>query len=185
MLTLERAHGARVDAELRSRFPQLPEPLVLPWSELPVLGLDRETPWLYGPIERDPLAASYGRTVVPRREIRRLRKLAAWEVPFQRIAIAHELDPDGAVRDLLPELRNGPRTCTDAVASAVVGPQPVHPAVRGTARLLDAIVGQRLGKAMAGALATALDPIVLGAVGMPETTHGQLALFYPLSAWRW
>jgi hypothetical protein len=185
MLTLEKAHGATVDSRLRDRFPQLPDPLVLPWSELPVLGLDRETPWLYGPIERDPLAAPHGRTVVPRREIRRLRKLAAWDVPFQRIAVAHELDPDGAVRDLLPELRTGPRTCTDAVATAVVGPQPVHPAVRGTARLLDAIAGRGVGTAMARALATALDPIIFGVVGMPETVQGEPALFYPLSAWRW
>jgi hypothetical protein len=38
---------------------------------------------------------------------------------------------------------------------------------------------------MARALATALDPIIFGVVGMPDTVQGQLALFYPLSAWRW
>lgn len=185
MLTLEKAHGATVDAHLRWRFPQLPDPLVLPWSELPVLGLDRETPWLYGPIERDPLTTARGRAALPRWEIRRLRKLASWGVPFQRLAFAHELDPDGAVRDLLPTLRDGPRTCTDAVARAVVGPQPVHPAVRGTARVLDAVVGRKAVVKIAGVLASMLDPIIFGVVGLPDTTHGRLALFYPLAAWKW
>ena len=185
MLTLEKAHGAAADARLRWRFPQLPDPLVLPWSELPVLGLDRETPWLYGPIERDPLTTGDGRAVLPRREIARLRAMAASAVPFQRLAFAHELDPDGAVRDLLPTLREGPRTCTDAVARAVVGPQPAHPAVRGTARMLDAMVGHRSAAKVVRVLTRMLDPIVFGVVGLPDTSHGRLALFYPLAAWTW
>lgn len=184
MLTLDKRHGAEVDARLRWRFPQLPSPLVLPFSELPVLGLDDETPWLYGPMERDPLAVN-SRVAIPRRELRRLRTATGWGVPFQRVAFAHELDPAGGVRDLVPELVNGPRTCTDEVAWAVVGPQPVHPAVRGTARALDAVIGRRAMTAVAGALAATLDPIVLGVIGMPDTEHGRLALFYPLSAWRW
>jgi hypothetical protein len=185
VLTLEKAHGAAADAQLRLRFPQLPEPLVLPWSELPVLGLDRETPWLYGPIERDPLTTADGRAVLPRREIGRLRTIAASAVPFQRLAFAHELDPDGAVYELLPILREGPRTCTDAVARAVVGPQPAHPAVRGTARVLDAMVGRRAATKLARAVTMVLDPIIFGVVGLPGTTHGRLALFYPLAAWTW
>lgn len=184
MLTLEQAHGARADAQLRWKHPELPQPLVLPWSELPVLGLDRATPWLYAPVERDPLATPRGRTVMPRREIRRLRSAAGWGVPFQRVAIAHELDPDGAVQELLPTLGDGPRTCSDAIARAVVGPQPAHPAVRGTARALNTLAGAGRVAALAG-LAAVLDPIVFGVIGMPDTVHGQLALFYPISAWRW
>lgn len=183
MLTLDRAYGATVHSGLKWRFPQLPDPLVLPWSELPVLGLDRETPWLYSSIERDPLLTTRGRAVLPRGEIRRLRKLAAGDLPFQRLASAHELDPDGAVRDLLPELHGGPRTCTDAVARAVVGPQPVHPTVRGTARALGAVVGWARGTTAAAA--AVLDPIVFGVVGLPDVTDRELALFYPLAAWRW
>jgi hypothetical protein len=185
MLTLEKTHGATVDAALRWRFPQLPEPLVLPWSELPVVALDRETPWLYGPLERDPLTTARGHAVLPRREIRRLRKLAALDVPFHRLGFAHELDPDGAVGPLLPVLQDGPRTCTDAVARAVVGPQPVHPAIRRTARALDAVMGRAAVTAVVGAVASVLDPIVFGVVGMPDATQGTLALWYPLAAWRW
>lgn len=181
MLTLDKASGVAVDARLRQRFRWLPDPFVLPWSELPVLGLDHDTPWLYAPAERDPLLTAGGRAAVPRREIRRLRALAAQDLPFQRLAVAHELDPHGPVRDLLPELRNGPRTCTDAVAGAVVGPQPAHPAVRGTARLLDTVVG----RTAAAARDAVLDPAVLGVIGLPDVVHGQLALFYPISAWTW
>lgn len=181
MLTLDRTDGAAADAVLRWRYPALAEPLLLPWSELPVLGLDREgAPWLYGPAERDPFAAPDGRTAVPGPERRRLRALAAFGVPFQRISIAHELYPSGVVGPLLPELRKGPRTCTDAVARAVVGPAPPHPAVRGTARVLDAL----LSFGAARVVAAALDPIVFGVVGLPEVVCGKPALFYPLSAWR-
>ena len=118
-----------VDLDLRGR-PQLPEPRMFLWSEQPVLVLDRGMPWLYGPVERDPLMTARGQIVLPRREIKRLRALAAQNVPFQRLAIAHELDPDGPASDIVPLLGEGPRTCTDAVARRLVGPQPVHPWVR-------------------------------------------------------
>src|SRR4051794_30539380 len=100
MLTLDVAPARAADTCLRRRLPPLPDPPLLPWSELSVLGLDGETPWLYAPIERDPLATADGRTVVPRREIRRLHALR--HVPFQRLVIAHELDPEGPVREFLP-----------------------------------------------------------------------------------
>jgi hypothetical protein len=184
MLTLERTYGAQADADLRRGWPQLPEPLVLPWSELPVMALDGDTPWLYGPIERDPLTTARGHAVLPRREIRRLRKLVSLNLPFQRLAFAHELDPAGAACDLLPILRDGPRTCTDAVARALVGPQPVHPGLRRIAGVLDAVVRGTALRAVVGAAAV-LDPILFGVVGMPDTTPGEVALWYPLAAWRW
>jgi hypothetical protein len=183
MPTLEKADGREVDAALRWRHPQLPEPHLLPWTELPALMLDGEVPWLVAPVERDPLTTAGGRAVLPRREIRRLRRLAAFDVPFQRLASAHELDRGGAVAPLLPGLQNGPRTCTDAVARAVVGPQPVHPAVRRAGRTLDAAMARR--KSLAGVVASLMDPIVFGVVGVPDVTQGELALWYPLAAWRW
>jgi hypothetical protein len=185
MLTLDKIHGARTDAELRRRYPQLPSPLVLPWSELFVLGLDHDTPWIWGPIERDPMVDCRGQAVLPRREIQQLRKIAAVGVPFQRIAIAHELDPDGAVRGLLPELRGGPRTCTDAVARAVVGPQPLHPAVLRAVCALNMVLSRKAFAAVANLATAILDPVVFGVVSLPRTNDGQAALWYPLAAWRW
>jgi hypothetical protein len=183
LFSLECTRARPVDAALRRRWPELPEPIVLPWSEHPVIALDGDKPWLYAPVERDPLTTARGHTILPRREIRRLRRMAALDVPFERLVIAHELDPRGAVGGLLPELRRGPRTCTPLVARAVVGPQPGHPAVRRTAAAIDAFV--RRGVAAADGATALLDPIVLAAVGLPGLTHGLPALCYPLAAWRW
>ena len=144
--------------------------MVLPWVEQPVLVLDRGTPWVYGPVEHDPAVTERG-MVLPRPVIRRLAELAALDLPFQRLAIAHELDPDGQVADYLPALRTGPRPCTAAEARALVGPPPPHPAARRTARILDALVG-RTARA---AKETLLDPILFGVVGSPELLAGEPA----------
>lgn len=180
MLILDCPHAGPVDAALRRWWPELPEPTLLLWSEQPVIALDGDTPWLYGPVERDPLMTARGHAILPRREIRELRRVAALGVPFERLVIAHELDPNGAVVDLLDELRHGPRTCTDDVARAVVGPQPAHPALWRAVRVLDSVVG-----AAAGGAAALLDPIVFAAVGVAGLAHGRPALCYPLAAWRW
>jgi hypothetical protein len=169
-----------MDLELRRRWSQLPAPMLLPWVEQPVLVLERGTPWVYGPVEHDPGMTQRG-MVLPRPVTRRLAELAALELPFQGLAIAHELDPDGPAAGYLPALRVGPRPCTVAEARALVGPPPVHPAVRRTARVLEALVG-RTARAAKAAL---LDPILFGVVGAPDLVHGCPALFYPLAAWRW
>jgi hypothetical protein len=166
-----------VDLDLGRRFPQLQEPRTFAWSEQPVVVLDQGVPWLYGPVERDPLMSARGRVALPRREIKRLRALAALDVPFQRLAIAHELDPDGPAADIVPMLGDGPRTCTDAVARTLVGPQPVHPWVRRAVQIFDAAARRTAEKV--------LDPILFGVVGAPDLAHGCPALFYPLVAWRW
>ena len=64
-----------VELEWGRRFPQLQEPRRFTWSEQPVVVLDRGLPWLYGPVERDPLMTARGHVVLPRREIKRLRAL--------------------------------------------------------------------------------------------------------------
>jgi len=156
---------------------QLERPRQWLWTEQPVVLLDKGRPWLYGPIERDPLMTARGRVTLPRREIIRLRALATRDLPFQRIAVAHELDPDGPVAALTPMLGDGPRACTDPVARALVGPQPVHPLVHRAVRMFDAMAR--------GAAEKALDPILFGVLGAPDLAHGRPALFYPLVAWRW
>jgi hypothetical protein len=170
----------KTDVERRRRWSQLPAPMVLPWVEQPVLVLDRGTPWVYGPVEHDPGMTERG-MVFPRPVIRRLTELAALELPLQRLAIAHELDPDGPAAGYLPALRAGPRLCTAAEARTLVGPPPPHPAVRRTVRILDAFVGRTAGAAKE----TLLDPILFGVVGSPELLPGEPARYYPLVAWRW
>lgn len=182
-LTLDRPDARKAAVALRREWPQLRNPLIMPWSAEPVLALDRGRPWLFGPLERDPQRTARGHTFLPRREIRQLRKMAGLGVPFQRLAIAHELDPDGAVAELLPVLRDGARRCSDTVALAVVGPPPAHPAVRRIAGALDAVVG-RVGAA-AAATTMSVDPIVFGVIGLPEAQDGELALWFPLVAWAW
>jgi hypothetical protein len=71
----------------------------------------------------------------------RLQELARAGLPFQRVAIAHELDPAGPVRDLLPALERGPRTCTAKDTLMLVGSPPAHPWVSRTARLLATLIG--------------------------------------------
>jgi len=166
-----------VDLDLGRRFPQLQAPRTFIWSEQPVVVLDEGVPWLYGPVERDPLMSARGHVVLPRREIKRLRALAALDVPFERLAIAHELDPDGPASDIVPMLGDGPRTCTDPVARVLVGPQPVHPWVRRAVQIFDGAARRAAEKV--------LDPILFGVVGAPDLAHGRPAHFYPLVAWRW
>ena len=166
-----------VDLALGRRFPQLRAPRTVTWSEQPVVVLDEGVPWLYGPVERDPLMTARGHVVLPRREIKRLHALAALDLPFQRLAIAHELDPDGPASDIVPMLDDKPRTCTDALARTLVGPQPVHPWVRRAVQIFDAAARRTAEKV--------LDPILFGVIGAPDLIHGRPAHFYPLVAWRW
>ena len=79
-------------------WPALPAPLVLGWSDDLRLVLDGEIPWIFGPVERDPLRGQRGTTVLPSGARKRLKEIAKSGVTFQRVAIAHELDPDGPVR---------------------------------------------------------------------------------------
>ena len=138
---LTRSELIELSVQIKDKWPSLPHPLLLEWTETPLVSLDRSgVPWVIGPAERDPLRSSRGRTVVPRRQRVRLKRMADLGVPFQRLAIAHELDPGGPVQRLLPALRDGPRTCTDEVARALVGGVPAHPGVTRGVRVLDAAV---------------------------------------------
>jgi hypothetical protein len=182
--TLVAAHPelAALRARAARAHPALPRPVVHVWSDENVLVLDRAgDPWVVGPITRDPLACG-GRTVIPRGPRRRLAAVS--DVPFQHVAIAHQLDPDGPVAGLLPMLRGGSRTCTDEVARAVAGTVPPGP---GTTRVLRAVDGLVRGgrRATAAGADVLLDPLVFGILGPTTPAHGQPCLWYPLAAWVW
>jgi hypothetical protein len=175
---------ARLDAKLTGRWAGLPRPIVVEWSEVSVFMLDRGTPWLVGPADCDPLRNRAGQPILPRQQRAQLRRIWASGVRFNRIALAHELDPAGLVHPLLPLLESGPHACTEAVARLVVGPAPPHPAIERAVRALEAILGGGMACARQ-TLETLLDPIVFGVVAPGTPRAGEPSLWYPLVAWRW
>jgi hypothetical protein len=186
--TKMRAHRglAELSVQINEKWPSLPPPLELEWTETPLVSRDRGgVPWVIAPVERDPLRGPRGRTVVPRKQRARLKRIAEWGVPFQRLAIAHEIDPEGPVRQLLPALRNGPKTWTDEVARALVGGVPAHPGVTRAIQTLDVLVCGATAAVPARVWSTLLDPIIFGIIAPTPPRHSQLCLWYPLVAWRW
>ena len=174
---------ARVIADLEQQWPQLPPPIVLSCSDRPVVGLDGGTPWLYAFADPTPCAA---RTGTPSSPVG-----SAGSCPdrggrsqFDAVAVAHELDVNGPVRSLMAELADGPRTCTDEVARALVGPVPAHPGVSRAAGMLARSSAASPGVGGA-ALDRLLDPIVFGVVAPYGLAHGLPGVFQPLVAWKW
>jgi hypothetical protein len=172
------------------------------WSDLPLLRLHRDRPWLLVPAQRDPIRARNGGPVIPAAQLDVLRGISARGARFDAVAIAHELDPNGPASRLVPQLRGGPRTCSDDVARLLVGPVPDQPDTARLARIMDRAVaglgraatlgGKALAGTVAGAAATALaitdplDPIVVGVLGeYGAPADGEPALYYALTAWRW
>jgi hypothetical protein len=171
---------------IKEQWPELHAPVVLEWTESPLVAIDNSgVPWIYGPAERDPLQGSGGRSVVPHQQLTRLKRIAKLGIPFQRLAIAHELDPDGPVQQLLPQLQAGPRTCTDELAQALVGEMPTHPGVTRAVRILDAAARGATSAVPINAVITILDPIIFGIIATTPPRQGQPCLWYPLAAWSW
>lgn len=180
------AELARLDVYLHWVWPALAAPMMLEWSDSPVVALFQGVPWIYGPVERDPLRGSRGGTVLPHRVRARLKGIATLGVPFQRLAIGHELDREGPVRDHLPELEEGPRTSTHDEARELVGEVPPHPGVSRAVRVIAAAVGgARLAARVPVSLARTVRTIVFGIIARQPLRPGELCLWYPLAAWRW
>jgi hypothetical protein len=177
---------AELSVQINQMWPSLPEPLPLGWTETPLVAIDRSgVPWVIAPVERDPLQSARGCTVIPNKQRAQLKRIAKLGVPFQRLAIAHELDPQGPVRQLLPALRTQPQPCTDEVARVLVGEVPAHPGVTRAVTLLDATVSGATSAVGINAVVSVLDPIIFGVIAPTPPRHGQLCLWYPLVAWRW
>jgi hypothetical protein len=175
-----------LSVQVSEKWPSLRPPLQLEWTETPLFSLDRAgVPWVIAPVERDPMPGTQGRTVIPRGQRARLKRIAALEIRFQRLAIAHELNPEGPVRQLLPALRDGPKACTDEVARALVGGVPEHPSVTRAVQALDVLVCGAASAVPDRVWNAVLDPIIFGIMAPTPPRHGQLCLWYPLVAWRW
>jgi hypothetical protein len=177
---------AELSVQINQLWPSLPKPLPLAWNETPLVSIDRSgVPWTIGPAEHDPLRSTRGRTVIPYKQRAQLKRIAKLGVPFQRLAIAHELDPEGPVRQLLPALRTQPQTCTNELARVLVGDVPAHPGVTRAVTVLDAAVSGATSAVGINAVVSILDPIIFGVIAPTPPRHGQLCLWYPLVAWRW
>jgi hypothetical protein len=179
---------AELSVQINQMWPSLPEPLPLAWTETPLISIDRSgVPWIIGPAEHDPLRTASGRTVIPYKQRAQLKRVAKLGVPFQRLAIAHELDPEGPVRELLPALRTQPQTCSNELARALVGEVPAHPGVTRAVMVLDAAVSGATSAVGINAVVSVLDPIIFGVIApaLAPPRHGYLCLWYPLVAWRW
>jgi hypothetical protein len=139
---------------------------------------------LVGPAERDPVRTRAGRAIIPRGQRAQLERIRSTGVRFDRVAIAHELNPAGRVRPLLPLLEQTARPCLDNIARLVVGRTPPHPGVERAARALDNVLGDALAT-VGQSLEALLDPIVFGVVAPGGPRDGEPSLWYPLVAWRW
>ena len=168
-------------------WPALPAPLTIGWSEEIRLVLDGGVPWIFGPAERDPLRGQRGSSVLPKDARKRLKKIAASGVTFPRVAIAHELDPDGPVKPLLPSLLSRPLLCTDDLAKTLVGPVPMHPRIARILRIVNwAISGAQVAaRSSAEMVGKVFDPIVFGVIAPTPLEEGRACLWFPMTAWRW
>jgi hypothetical protein len=175
----------RVIAELEQQFPQLPPPIVRPWSDQPLLALDRGQPWLLSPARSDPVMGDRGPAVLPRDQRRQLRRIANTGAHFDAIAVAHELDPSGPAGSLVDLLRDGPRTCSDEVARELVGSIPAHPGLVRAVEMLERLGNGDVPGRAARVLDRLLDPIVFGVVAPWPLIHGVPSVWQPLVAWRW
>jgi hypothetical protein len=177
---------AELSVQINQMWPSLHEPILLPWTETPLVSIDHSgIPWVIGPAEHEPLRSARGRTVIPHKQRTQLKRIAKLGVPFQRLAIAHELDPEGPVRQLLPALRTQPQPCTNELARALVGEVPAHPGVTRAVTVLDAAVNGATSAVGINAVVSVLDPIIFGVIAPTPPQHRQLCLWYPLVAWRW
>jgi hypothetical protein len=176
---------AELSVQINQMWPTHPEPILLQWAETPLVSIDRSgVPWIIGPAD-DPLRSTHGRIVIPHKQRAQLKRIAKLGIPFDRIAIAHELDPQGPVRQLLPALRTQPQPCTKELARALVGKVPAHPGVTRAVTVLDAAVNGATSAVGINAVVSVLDPIIFGVIAEAPPRDGQLCLWYPLVAWRW
>jgi hypothetical protein len=179
-------------AEIAAAGP-IRQPLLMPWIDGPLIGIHKDRVWLVAPAPQDPARTSDGRHVVPSRPLSELRQVAASGIWFHHIAVAHELDRQGPVGDLVPRLTDGPRPCTYQVARLLVGPIPRHPGVARLAEVLDHAAARfvRVAEAAwtdraANRESAPRDPIIFGIVGgSGPPVVGEPALWYPLTAWEW
>lgn len=201
MLTLTRPlapveHDAAlaIDAKIRAISPTLQPAHVALWNDQPTVVRDRKTtaPWLLTPFEHDPYRTKDGGYPLPAEVRRELDALGKAHLPFDTIAVAHELDESPHVTAMLAKAGPSGVQVTPRQASLVLGRLPAPAGLQRKARGVDALVAKAGGLFGAGvgalmaAPAVLLDPIMFGVCLLEESSvPGRIALYYPLVAWEW
>lgn len=199
------ASAADRDSALRKRAPGLQPAHVATWHGAPLLVQDKVQPWMVLPYDQDPLRTKDGGYPFPKLVKRELETLIRRGVDFDTLAIAHELDPKGAVAPLLGRIPGAGLLCDAESTKALIGPAPATQATKRVAGTLNragdvmADVGPKALLALAiaplvvaaaplallAAAGSAIDPIVFGVLHVDHDAQRQVSLWYPLAAWKW
>lgn len=178
-----------VDNSLRTLVPSLRPAQIATWSERQRLFMERKRPWIITPFELDPYITKDGGYPFPAEVQRVLTRIHKTGAQFDRIAIAHEVDPKGFAAPLLAKVPCGGVDITPSATSKILGSLPAQKKTDELAAKIDkAVTGTLKTPAHAvGALgSTLLDPIVFGIKGIfGPPAQGEPVLFYPLAAWDW
>ena len=177
-----------IQQQVQSAVPGLAS-RITPCIDRPQLRLSSDgRVWMLSPLSCDPLTGPGGRYVLPPSAVADLRRIAAAGIEFHAMVVAHEIDPNGPARQLVPQLRDGPRSCPPDLARALVGPVPAEPRAaqlaRSIGRAITAVV--RPVQALAHETARQLDPVIFGLIGADGRLEpGWPALWVACTSWEW
>lgn len=155
-------------------------------SQLRLASDDRV--WLLSPLRCDPLTRPGGRYVLPPSAVADLRRIAAAGIEFHTMVVGHEIDLNGPARQLIPQLRDGPKSCLPDLARALVGPVPADPRAAQLARCMGRAITAvtRPVPALAREAAGRLDPVIFGLIGADGRLEpGWPALWVACTKWEW
>jgi hypothetical protein len=144
--------------------------------------------WLLSPLRCDPLTGPGGRYVLPPSAVADLRRIAAAGIEFHTMVVGHEIDRNGPARQLIPQLRDGPKSCLPDLARALVGPVPADPQAAQLARCMGRAITAvtRRVPALAREAAGRLDPVIFGLIGVAGRLEpGRPALWVACTKWEW
>jgi hypothetical protein len=159
-----------------------------PFVDRPQLRLVDDRIWMLSPLSCDPLTGPGGRYVLPPFAVADLRRITAAGIEFHTMVIGHEIDLNGPVGQLIPQLRDGPKSCPPDLARALVGRVPADPRAAQLARFMSWAITAvaRPVTTLARESARRLDPVIFGLIGADGRLEpGGPALWVACAKWEW
>jgi hypothetical protein len=144
--------------------------------------------WMLSPLKCDPLTGPGGGYVLPPSAVADLRRIAGAGIEFHTMVVGHEIDLNGPAGQLIPQLRDGPRSCPPDLARALVGRVPADPRAAQLARSMSWAITAvtRSVTALARESARRLDPVIFGLIGADGRLEpGVPALWVACTKWEW